>query len=1260
MPTDDIRQDIWDLLKDFQGDEPLKELFWSKLNYTRVNQPLSPREWTDNTRALLAENPLLFAGGDGENEDFHVVYTRMAREHNLSVTEERAVITKLLSNHLYSLFIFSDQEQVNWHFVNVRYDKDEKRRRVFRRIIIGPDVRLRTATERISMLDLEHISHGLGCDISQLTPVDIQIIHDKAFDVEAISNEFFRQYDQVFQYVEEQIQGITGEEQKRLFTQKFFNRLMFIAFIEKKGWLKYDNTADYLNELWDSYTRDRTEKSNFYNERLKHLFFSGLNNTQEVDLTEINRGGFLQTLIGEVPYLNGGLFEEEDDDRMQGIIIPDNCFRTILESLFNRFNFTVTESTPLDQEVAVDPEMLGKVFEELVTRRNETGSYYTPKVVVSFMCREALKGYLGGYANLVDDHESSNISLEEARQILQNINNVKVVDPACGSGAYLLGMLHELHALMKILDTHAEEHSARDDYQRKMSIIQNNIYGVDIDPFAVNIARLRLWLSLAVEYEGAIPEPLPHLDFKIEVGDSLTAPDPSMGGGITIDVFRQQQISRFYEVKSRYQQAYTHGEKQALLEEIGRLRLEIAEWIHPRGVIAGFDWQVEFIEVFSRQDTAGFDIVLANPPYGANVEGSLRDIYFPEGGQSKDTYGLFIARAMQLLCPGGYLTFIVSDTWRTIRTHRPLRRRLLNETKINHFIDLPAWIFRATVNTCILTLSRGTPPEEHSLIAADLRGIKQNDWDVLGKNLTAIAAHGRDLQTLNYARYTYNQALIRNYWNLSFFNASPSLHCLMNDHRFIPLSKLAQVRVGLQTGDNEYYIRKNTEARGSYEILDEKLLLTDTELAELSADEKRDGIDPEEHDGKYFVPYDKGGASETSEGWLPNYYVPTKYYIDWSTIAVQRLRTATCADVKRRRGRASQIRPRDENTLAAVIRNPEYYFRSGITFSDTGIYSPSFRQSSGSVFDQKGSIIVPTGNLSRDMLLGLLSSIWARYIYKNFVNHTVSSHVDSIKEFPCIQDPDVLGGIEEKVRQIIDKQKNDPHYEYFSSEQREIDKEIFKLYGLSDVDIREIELWYCRRYPRLAEPQGIINEVRTKYAAYLKRCIHILEEPPEYWESHPILQMIAQGEGQALEFKETLAVDADTGEIHRGVMHSALKTIAAFLNTEGGTLLIGISDSGEINGLDKDFKHCKHHNKDGFELKLRSLLKDRLEPDPIGQVGVQFEEFNENTVCRIDVLKSEEIHYLDGKDVYVRDGNTTRKIEGPTLTRLIQKRKPDA
>ncbi len=157
--------------------------------------------------------------------------------------------------------------------------------------------------------------------------------------------------------------------------------MLFIAFVQKKGWLKFEELIDYLPALWGNYLQTKGDPANFYNDRLTLLFFEALNKP-------LDQRKDIQQFIGVIPYLNGGLFARSDVDNLDGIHVPDECIAQILEDLFAHFDFTVYENTDLEQEIAVDPEMLGHVFEELVVNRVEQGAYYTPKPVVAYMCRE--------------------------------------------------------------------------------------------------------------------------------------------------------------------------------------------------------------------------------------------------------------------------------------------------------------------------------------------------------------------------------------------------------------------------------------------------------------------------------------------------------------------------------------------------------------------------------------------------------------------------------------------------------------------------------------------------------------------------------------------------------------------------------------------------------------------------------------------------------------------------------------------------------
>lgn len=789
-PQTDRQQSVLDLLQNLKGQDPLKKLFWTELNYDKVNSPLSRKGWGEQASSALADDPVLFATG---GKDFHVIHARLKSDRPL-LGMERPVVSRLLQDHPYALFVFSNASQDQWHFLNVKYDDDVQKRRIFRRIAIGPQEKLRTASERLDKINL--------ADATNLAPNTIQKLHDDAFDVEPVTKEFFHEYGRIFDEVEGAIKGIRDEERKHLFTQRLFNRLMFIAFIQKKGWLKFGGSTDYLSALWKAHVRDNTvANKNFYRDRLKPLFFFGLNGgSQETDVANINRGGFLKSLIGEVPYLNGGLFDQDDDDKDEKIVLPDPAIAVVLNDLFARFNFTVTESTPLDVEVAVDPEMLGKIFEELVTGRHETGSYYTPKPIVAFMCREALKGYLAtqvtgeskdALEEFVDEHKPQ--KLHNAEAVLEALRKVKVCDPACGSGAYLVGMQHELLDLRACLFATAKLDS-KSVYDRKLEIIQNNLYGVDLDQFAVNIARLRLWLSLSVDFEGQNPPPLPNLDYKVEAGDTICSPNPS--GGLEMG-FRKALIDEYLKAKSDYMTAH-HGQKGELRQHIEKARADIASWSHRDE--KGFDWPIEFAEVFVG---SGFDVVLANPPYVRQelikeIKPRLAKVYPAVYSGTADLYCYFYARGIELLRTGGMFVFISSNKWLRANYGTKLRDYMASQCSVRSITDfgeLPVFESAATFPMILVAQKNQV---EGKAIFTQVQSLQAPYPDV------------KAILTLN-GHVLPEGAISGSKWNLTEASVAKRLRSM--NERAVTLSKYSNADIyrGLITGLNEAFVIDDEE-----------------------------------------------------------------------------------------------------------------------------------------------------------------------------------------------------------------------------------------------------------------------------------------------------------------------------------------------------------------------------------------------------------------------------------------------------------------
>ena len=540
---------------------------------------------------------------------------------------------------------------------------------------------------------------------------------DDAFNVEAVTDRFFKEYDRFFKEAEQKIDGFgSDEDAKRVFTLTLFNRLMFVYFLSRKGWVTFRGDADYLNALWEDY-RGRNDEKNFYNERLAPLF-ERLQNEHLMDLEKHNP--VLYEKIGEPPFLNGGLFAER---KPQGVTVPDEAVRPVIRELFARFNFTVMESTPYDVEVAVDPEMLGKVFEELVNERNKSGAYYSPRPVVSYMCREALKGYVAAecpalpdevVAAFVDEHDTARLPVAEAASIALALERIAVVDPACGSGAYLLGMMQE------IVDLHLALYRAgvtpESLYELKLRIIERNLYGVDIDGFAVSIAMLRLWLSLAIDYEGEVKDipQLPNLDFKIVLGDSLLGPDPDPQnyGSLFRNAVREQ-ADALAKAKARYF-ATSGGEKanfrHAIHDAENALKQALADDKPvPDGAV---DWRVAFADVFHRR--GGFDVAIANPPYVQlqKDQGRLGRLYqgtgFATFVRSGDVYQLFYERGCQLLRERGLLAYITSNSWLRAEYGKPLRRYFAERHTPLRYLDLGKDVFAsAIVDSGVLLLRTG-------------------------------------------------------------------------------------------------------------------------------------------------------------------------------------------------------------------------------------------------------------------------------------------------------------------------------------------------------------------------------------------------------------------------------------------------------------------------------------------------------------------------------------------------------------------------
>lgn len=1222
--------------------------------------------------------------------------------------------------------------------------------------VLGENESIKTAVKQFEWL------------ITQLHSREIEI-NDliKLFSVEKISKEFFDGYRHHFTSFEDYItdnkeaftffkgfvksnkspedQQKEAERLVRNFVKKMLGRIVFIYFLQKKGWLGVpvskpwgDGDHDFVSNLFQEFD----DKGNFYQSCLVPLFFDTLNTRREDDIFPLTHS--------KIPYLNGGLF---DKDKIEPLTIRFNpILFEYLFAFFDQYNFTIDENSPDDFDIGVDPEMLGLIFENLLEDNKNKGTFYTPKEVVHFMCKESLALHAAGQLKTrITENDLKHIEafirqngIYDVEVIRKHTNtlhsiftSVKICDPAIGSGAFPMGMVYEILRLKKEL--FGLSNRTNFNYRmEKLDIIRNSVYGVDIDKGAVDIARLRFWLSLIVDEEE--PAPLPNLDYKIMQGDSLKEyfedirlddisvvqkPLRFSGEQMVMDgpgFYKVQREIEFTEdekiqlkkwaddffnetdrnkkdeihktidrkvlahidnnvekskatiitLKSRLEQTYQGNGKDLSKQTKGK---DYTSWQKYSNQIKEFDrkkeliksiqenterpwflWNLFFGDVL-QEGNKGFDIVIGNPPYGVKVDNEVQEAY---GLGSRDSYGAFMSMALKkLVKTNGILCYIVSDTWLTIKSHFELREQVL-AYELKKIIRLHQDCFKATVNSCIFTLQKTKfETSYNTIIAADLTNIStRKDIPEFRDKLFHLELYKGDY-TANYAVYHYAQNLLSSYSNKPVIVGSPKLFQLMNNlvcnkefkkiytennvykidikkidfnNRFIELvwfGDVAEVKVGLQTGDNPYYLFQNPNARGKYRDINDfsKFILSVSDFDKLksNANTRLKIIDKGIHksktesgfdidrwfDGRYIVPYDKGGESDTDEGWLPNYYVPTSYYIDWSCKAVNRLKTYKIADRIIENHEKKIIKTEYLNTNAAVIRNSNTYFLPGFTFSRTGIYSPTFRINSASIYDTEGSTIFINPIFDYNATLAILTSKVTRYLLKSFIGHTVHTQVDEIKELPLLFSiPDKYkDSLIKNVGDIVAKQKTNNSYHYLSNEQKEIDKLVYELYGLNEEDINEVETWFARRYPKLAQ------------YAYYKPHAEIIEAATMQPGAERIKAIIAAGESKKVEFKSSVRYDLREKKPMPHIEHSCFKNLAAFLNTEGGTLLIGVDDDGNIAGLEhSDFPTFKGANKkDEFLKHFDNLVKDFLGNEYSSNLPVSFEVIDGKTVVMVDI-----------------------------------------
>lgn len=545
----------------------------------------------------------------------------------------------------------------------------------------------------------------------------------KAFSVEALTEEFFGLYkehyerfcDFIYQNADDRryfgpefAQWNSNKDSQKYirdYVKNLMGRIVFLQFLQKKGWMGVPTDRNdwvggdpyFMQHLYDYATEE--QKDDFLDEVLEPLFFNCLNVLRPNDVFDTNVKGIG---VVKVPYLNGELFEKKEVDKVQSKF-PKKYFHDLL-NLFLQYNFTIDENDPNDAEIGVDPEMLGKIFENLLEDNKDKGAFYTPKEIVRYMCKESLISYLcsnNGVKHadsikvLVNNHQLTPKLQEDVKtceRLNKHLRNVKVCDPAIGSGAFPMGLMNEIFACRSVLHENIEETNDETSGQIKREIIQNNIYGVDIEQGAVDIARLRFWLALVVD--SVKPEPLPNLDYKIMQGNSLIESYKGLDLSNLLhsdNLFVATKAEELGKYMKSYFRATDSEEKRKLRNQID---FTVKQCIYAAGIqdtielpnTEFFLWHTYFHDVFKE---GGFDIVIGNPPYGVSIKDDYRQTVVKYLGKVPDyeIYYYFIEIAYLLLVDNGILSYIIPNSYLFNTFAKKYRLDILKKWNIVEILD---------------------------------------------------------------------------------------------------------------------------------------------------------------------------------------------------------------------------------------------------------------------------------------------------------------------------------------------------------------------------------------------------------------------------------------------------------------------------------------------------------------------------------------------------------------------------------------------
>jgi len=716
------------LNNDYQRDDFIK--FLEEDFLTDFNRDIRPVN-TSSLSSIQKANYL----GESKDLDLQVFEFLFEGSPNKRVALTKDAFSVMRSSAIYNaLAVFHSPDKKDWRFslmtatpeptekgkVSLSYS-NPKRLSFF----LGPNAKINTPTKFL-------INKGKIVDFEDLK---------SRFSIEVVNKEFYKEISQTFTKLVNGLLKLPSTQDKSQtnleFAVRLIGRVIFCWFLREKK-----SEAGFALMPKDLLSLEAVIKNkDYYHKILEPIFFEVLNRP-----VRSRREDFAKEPFSSVPYLNGGLFSPQEDDfykRTNGdfqsqhhntLVVPDGWIESFFDIL-ETYNFTIDENTSYDEELSIDPEMLGRIFENLLAEinpetgesaRKSTGSYYTPRVIVNYMVDESLLLYLKEQTGIkeeklktiisydLDDDVENPVTPDDKEKIIDALERVKILDPACGSGAFPIGALQKIVFILQQTDADGQlwfkkqikntspeirrvierefEHE-NFDYIRKLGIIRENIYGVDIQPIATEISRLRCFLTLIVDeriqdgVENRGIEPLPNLDFKFVTANSLISlPKIDQAQSSMFDDY--QKIDDLKNTRDQYFNASGIEREQLKTEFVMQQKRLVDQLIKEHGFMgvakAELTQKLTDWEPFIHKSTSwfdpewmfgiknGFDVVIANPPY-IDSEGmvknkleSLREYIVKNYRYTRGNWDIYIAffeRGFDNLKDNGILTFISPDKW---------------------------------------------------------------------------------------------------------------------------------------------------------------------------------------------------------------------------------------------------------------------------------------------------------------------------------------------------------------------------------------------------------------------------------------------------------------------------------------------------------------------------------------------------------------------------------------------------------------------